>query len=312
MSIYKTAYNTTVGSAFVTSKTINAVKHVLIAAPTNSDSSTEPILRSISGSSSYENEVPGFVHPLLVTAIDKKEYLFSDVRPFVKIVGEDVIIKNTSEYKLLKARLVTTKAWITIGPDALSGISILPQQVFSAWISEAIRQRFALDPLDQLKLAVIACFYYQSLFVDQSTFDEETKDKFMANCIRSVKAPAKLVIEVIQKIDNLSNIESFCKTVQVILENPRLEHFNAGLLISILKGSWFGTNSAEIVGVSLEHPPTWISLIYISIAERTYRNSNLSKITERFLKGGAENYFTRGFVSLAKSITLQGEDENSF
>lgn len=322
MSITKTAYDTTIGRASVTAKAVHAIKEVLITAPyvelepsqTINSEANQPILATISGRTSYEEHVPPFIHPLLVTGTNHKEYLFSDFRNFVRVVDDKQVVKNASEYKLARARLVMGKAWLTAGPDALFGISIVPMQVYGAWISQALRQRFALDALDQLRLSILATFYYQSLFVEASEFDEHLMDKFNAGCIRSLRAPAKLVFETTDKLKTmkLANINDFCVAVQTILENQRLEHFNAGLLITILKSSWWSANAADILAASLEHPPTWMALIYCALADRTYRNSNLAEITERFAKGGAEHNFTRGFVSLGKSITSAGDDENSF
>lgn len=325
MSFFKTAYDTTVGRSFVTSKITHAIREVLVIAPSMNiapvksfnEESREPILAAISGRTTYESDVPGFVHPLIVEALDKKKYLFIDLRPFVRpspdLAEGEYLVKNASEYKLARARLAMNKVWLTTGADALSGLSMLPQNVFAAWVSEAIAHRFALDASDQLKMAIIAHFYYQSLFVQESEFDEALRDKFTAGCIRSAgRIPAKFVFETTSKITKLENIQDFCTTVQTILENPRLKDFSSGILIAVLKGSWFGTNAAEMLAVSLEHPPTWISLIYTAMAERTFRNSNLTKITERFSKSGAENYFTRGFVSLAQSVTQYSGNEDNF
>jgi hypothetical protein len=76
-------------------------------------------------------------------------------------------------------------------------------------------------------------------------------------------------------------------------------------LITILKSSWFGNNAAELLAVSLEHPPTWVSLVYTSLSERSFKNANLSKIVERYGKNNADNEFTRSFVSLVDSVTYK-------
>jgi len=324
MSIYKTAYETTVGRGFITNKITNAIREVLvidmpISAYTGigNDATTEqPILSIITGRSGVERNVPSFAHVIEVTSIDKKNYLFCDVRSCVsssdKVGQADFVIKNKSEYMLSTARLALAKAWINRGPDTLFGLSLIPCSVYSSWISESIARRFALTALEQAQLAIISCFFYQSLFVKENEFDDELRDRFIAVCVRATKLPTKLIFETTAKITKLENINDFCSTVQTILENPRLEEFNAGLLILMLKGSWFGNNSADMVAVSLEYPPTWICLIYAAMAERTYRNSSLAKIVERYAKGGADDFFIRAFVLLAKDVTGNDKDDGSF
>lgn len=305
MSIYLTPYQTTVGKKIVIKAIDHALKEVIIVNPevVSKKGSTDLYDGAINGLYDTEEKVPTFVHPFLVDTIGHKQILFMDYRPFVRAstlgTGE-VQVKNENEYNLAKARLFATKHWMTNDPTAMLAMSGLPASVFAAWISESIAHRFVMDPLDKLKLAVIASFYYQSLFYDVSEFDAEQRQKMTAGCLRYVRGPANIVFDVTDKIGKLENINDFCDCVKEVIYNPRLDSFNAGILITILKSSWFGNNAAELIAVSLEHPPTWISIIYASISERSYRNANLSKIVEVQSKGGADASFTRSFVSLVQ------------
>lgn len=324
MSFFKTAYDTTVGRGFSSKKIVDSIREMLIVSPpdniltTNTSGDEKISYAFITGRPVVESNIPSFAHPIEITALhsSKREYLAIDVRPYVRVLDNNgevqVSIKNKTEYTLARARLAAAKIWLTSGPEVLSGFSSLPCSIFSSWISENVAHRFMLDPLDQLRLAVVAAFYYQTLFVTEHEFNAEQRDKFNAVCIKALRAPAKIVFETTDKISKLENITDFCETVKTILENPRLENFNAGLLVTILKGTWFGTNAAEMLGVSLEYPPTWISLVYASMSERTYRDSNLAKISERFSKRNADNFFTRGFVSLAQTANSYTGEDNSF
>ena len=163
-----------------------------------------------------------------------------------------------------------------------------------------------------MQLAIISSFYYQSLFIEESEFDAAIRDRFTANVIRNTKAPARIVLETTARIGKLANIQDFCTAIKEIVPNERLQDFNSGLLVTMLKSSWWGNNAGEMLAIAMEHPPLWVSLIYVAMRDRTYRNSQLAKITERFSKQGADNYFTRGFVSLAKSVMPTGGTEDSF
>ena len=330
MSYFKTPYDTTVGKGFVTSKVIVSIQHLLVVNPpvetylgTHDDSTGQPILGLITGVNESENHIPAFNHPIEVMSVDKKPYIFADVRPYVRPRNPNstvnvadnslpYVVKNQSEFNLTRARLAMAKVWTAGNRDSLLGISDIPGNVFAGWISQSIAHRFALDPLDQLKLAIISSFYYQSLFIDTDEFTSDDKEKLAGNIIRMQRAPAKIVFEVVDKITKLSNITDFCKAVQAILENPRLDDFNPGLLITIVKGSWFGTNAPELIATSLEYPPCWICLVYASLSERSYRNSVLSRISETYSKGKIDQMFIRSFVTLAQSATLYDRDETNF
>lgn len=316
MSIFKTAYDTTVGTSFVTNKTELAIKESIIKdyiqsvhGDIKTDLEVKPIF--ISNACPSEANIPYFSHPLFVEDLHKEKYLCVDIRPFVKQTQNDMLnmfnIKNQSEYDLAYSKLILNLIWLTQRPETLRDLSIVPNAIFSSWISEGLSSRFALDPKDQMMLAIIASFYYQSLFTEFNTFLEEDRQKIATTIIRATRAPAKLVFEVTDKIQKLSNITEFCDTCRGILENTRLENLNPGLLITILGNSWFGMSAKEVLAVSLEHPPTWISLIYSSFTERTFKKSLIARISERYVGNKGGNDFTKAFDSLVNTLIIKEE-----
>lgn len=319
MSIFKTAYDTTVGSSFVMNKTELAIKESIIKDYIQSihgeltiELDIKPILLSNSGSS--EANIPYFSHPLLVEDLHKQKYLCGDVRQYIKKDGNAnnalgmFNIKNESEFNLTYNRLALNLIWLTQRPESLRDLSYIPNSIFSSWISEGIANRFALDPKDQMTLAIISSFYYQSLFTEFNTFLEEDRQKMATMIIKATRAPAKMVFDVTDKITKISNVSEFCSTCQGILENPRIENLNAGLLITIIGNSWFGMYAKETLAIALEHPPTWVALVYAALTERTYKKALLSRISERFAgnKGGSD--FMRAFTGLVNSVEQTREN----
>jgi hypothetical protein len=315
MSIFKTAYDTTVGSSFVMNKVEMAIKEAIIKdyiQQIHGDLVTgldiKPILLSNSGSS--EASIPYFSHPFMLEDLHKEKFLCGDIRQYIK---KDVStpnvnmfnIKNESEYNLTYNRLALNLIWLTQRPESIRDISYIPNAIFSSWISEGIANRFALDPKDQMMLAIISSFYYQSLFTEFNTFLEEDRQKMATMIIKATRAPAKMVFDVTDKIVKINNLDDFCSNCRSILENPRIENLNAGLLISIIGNSWFGMNAKEVLAVALEHPPTWVTLVYAAFTERTYKKALLSRISERFTgsKGGGD--FMKAFTNLLSTVTQQ-------
>lgn len=312
MSIFKTAYDTTVGSSFVMDKTEIAIKEAIIKDyihqihdDIRSDLEVKPILLTNSGAS--ETNIAYFSHPFLFEDLHKEKYICSDVRQFIKknpniSLSDSYSIRNESEYTLAYNRLALNLIWLTQRPQTLRDFSYVPNAIFSSWISEGISNRFALDPKDQMMLAIISSFYYQTLFTEFNTFSEEERQKMATSIIKATRAPAKMVFDVTDRITNITNINDFCSQCKTILENPRIENLNAGLLITIVGNSWFGMTAKETIAVALEHPPTWIALVYSSFTERTYKKALLSRISERFTgnKGGAD--FTKAFANLLTEV----------
>jgi hypothetical protein len=321
MSIFKTAYDTTVGSGFVTNKIELTIKESIIkdylqgiSGGVSNNLDIKPIF--LANSVISEGNIPYFSHPLLIEDIHQQKYLCIDVRQFVKNNRDNSInigtfnIKNESEFNLAKSRLALNLIWLTQRPETIRDISHLPNAIFSSWISEGIANRFSLDPKDQMTLAIITSFYYQSLFTEFNTFIEEDRQKFVNSIIKATRAPAKMVFEVTDKIQKISNINDFCSACKSILENPRIENLNAGILITILGNSWFGMSAKELLAVSLEHPPSWIALVNSALTERTYKKSLLSRISERYAGNKGGNDFIKAFESLVDTVITK--EDNSF
>jgi hypothetical protein len=133
--------------------------------------------------------------------------------------------------------------------------------------------------------------------------DDVMIHKFSVHTIKATRAPVDLVIDTFGKIGDIKSITDFCNKVPQILENIRLNDFNLGVLLTIIANSWYGLNSREILAVALEHPPTWCSLVYGSLTERTFKNSMIARVAERYGKNGNADNFLKAYSSIVRQFT---------
>lgn len=317
MSIFKTAYDTTVGSGFVVTKLKDALDYYYINGLqfdnfglnhqfTYSFNNNDIMVRGIIGGTSDQEGIPVFSHPLLIESNTQKS-LYCDFRTVLanrlNQANEKPIIKNKTEFDLIKARFALNLIWLAAPPTLLRDVSTVHGSMYAAWVSEGIANKFNLDPKERFYLAIIAAAFYYTLFLDKDKLDEEDKEKMQAFAIKYTKAPYNMISEVVEQITELNNITDFCNTTKAILQNPRIESLNAGLMVNILGGSWFGTNARENMAVALEHPPTWIALCFCALRDRTYRNSGISRIGERYEKHKGGDLFIKGIVSLINNYS---------
>jgi hypothetical protein len=74
-------------------------------------------------------------------------------------------------------------------------------------------------------------------------------------------------------------------------------------LLTIVRNSWFGTNAKDYIAVALEHPPTWMAIVYTAIVERTYKNSMIYRVAEKAGKRGGAEEFIKNYTALVKEHT---------
>lgn len=320
MPFFKDSYETTSGSVSNT-KSLNIALQTYfikeegkyISLNIDDTGETHPIF--ITGYYSSESEIPLFTHPITIKKSNGQNYLVTDLRFFIRKntdytdldqssnisqrIEKDV--KNWTEYNFAKTRAILNLAWVNGGENEIRNSLPFAGIIFASWISEAIGKAYALDYNDQLKIAVLASFYYQSLFNDENQFDENTRQKMAIHTIKATRSDSGYVNAVFDKIEAIDNINSFCEYVKSVTENIRLKNFNYAMLLTIIRNSWYGINSKEIIAVCIEHPPTWIAMVHAALTERTYKSSMIYRIAERFGKHGAADEFSRSFITIIQS-----------
>lgn len=312
--IYRTAYDTTVGKPFQMNKVIRSIQESAIR--DGNDERDFGLVNSenfnakpwfIAGKNDSEAQIPFFNHPILVELQDKDDAFCVDIRPFASFnksamntddAGEALIVKNKLELGLAKLRMGLGLYWVEKNPVTLREISFVPMAVFSHLISESISKRFGLMPRDQAVIAVISCYYYYTLFINRAELDENEVMRLTSSTMKALRYPSAFVEEVNGKMQPMEGVKDFARVIRETVDNTRLEGFDEGMLINLLISSWFGSGAREMVAVSLEHPPTWLALVYSAFVERSYKNTVIAKITSRYVGHKGENDFVRSLVSL--------------
>ena len=318
MSVYIDSYQTTSGSVLVT-KPIDTAIRKLIIQDTIVDlnvshvGSCYPLF--ITGLAQYDKDVPLFTHPLYVPNYNNKSYLATDIRQFIRKDGSypdtaniSNYIKNLTEFNFVKGRAVLNLIWINEQLPLLTDLSFAGV-VFAGLITDVISKTFALDFKDLTTLNIITHFYYQTLFYKESKFTDEIRQRMAVHTINATKTPAEFVFKVIDQIDEVRGIEDYIKYVKAILENIRLDGLNLSILNKLVINTWFssGVNSHEVMAMALEHPPTWITLVYTAITERSYKKTTVYRVAERYSKRGLGEDFVKSYIRIVKENTIAVE-----
>lgn len=307
MGYAKDSYKTTIGSHLITKDIELAIKEAMIKdniqennLNVHSNGAYNAVF--ITGKYSSENDIPIFIHPITIDNFKGANYLCTDLRLFINSKNEsdniEDAIKNKTEYNFIKSRAILNLLWANGNTTLIKNSTALASTLFSIWLSNIISKNYALDMKDQLTLNVITSYYYQTLFMTDYDFSEEQKQKMAVHTINATAEKAEFVLEIFDRITKMENINDYISNVINILENVRLNNFNLAVLLTIIKNSWYGNNAKEIISVALEHPPTWIAIVYTALTERTYKNSMIYKISENFGKRGKSDEFIKNYTQL--------------
>lgn len=261
---------------------------------TEGDVTLNPVL--LYGLSDTEKVVTPFNHPLISTM---NKWIGLDLRNFVK-ASQDATsyeIRNESEYHLAITRFILSGLWYTGKQSSLYSLE-LAHFAFSSWLSDNLASKFGLDLGDKLKLRILANIYYSRLFSDYH--EEDELNKLLIRSKNDGIIP-ELFKEVYEQITTLDTIDDFCKACYSVTGNIRLKNLDYIVLVNIIGTNWVGANGKEMILLSLEHPPTWISLVYAAITQRSFKRNFVTTVVERVSKRGKDSDFVKQLEGIVRN-----------
>lgn len=248
-----------------------------------------------------EEEIPSFGYTVFN---EKDNWSCIDFRPYVSS-NKDTLkleIRNENEFNLQMNKYILSNLWYIGKQKELKDLKFA-HMVFCSWISDNLTKRFGLDLNDGFRLKVLGLLYYYSLFIDK--LDKEELDKLYVKFKNEFMLNEDVLIDVYEKAGDLTNIESFCKACYSVTDNIRLKGFNVAILNTIIANSWFGVNSKENVLVALEHPATWISIVYASLNNRSFNKSVISQISIKLDKKGKGEEFSKSVEDIVNNYLVK-------
>lgn len=309
MAAAQTAYNTT---AHMGDKLQNTLAQITRAIITNNLtirtvtlSNTEQSIRVglVEGGSVASDTIPYFNHPVFVADpanATADPIVFVDVRNFgmYNKPQQKFVVRNKTEYLWNIQRAILNYIWAYGRKESLRDLSLLPAAAYSSLIAESVGRRYALDMAQQTTLQVLACYHYYCLFTDAQNWDETEYNRIVGAIARCTKVQADFIYKVLHETPVIHTLADFCKLAKEKTESVSLEGFDVGILFSITGGSWFGTNARDVMAVALEHPPTWVMIVYGGVTEATFKRSVLAKLMERLAKRHPADVFAKNLITL--------------
>lgn len=330
MAIFNTGYDTTLGRTLVMATCTRAIRQALIEDEELATVSLSLIPSSelrpvfITGRSSAEDKIPLFYHPLLVEGLRRERYLCTDLRPFLKQAPDDLtqiqaVAQNPAFYQFAFDRTALTLLSLQGRSSVLKAQLSLAGRVYARWISEALRSSFLLDASDQLQLEILSFIFYQMLFYPDGHPFEESLELFAAQAQKALAGEITMTYitqlltpkepGALSQTLKLNTITDFCHAIKTTTANVRLENLTPKALIEAISRSWYFPHADEVLGMALEHPPTWCAVVKASLTHRNWAKSKIANIAEMAgrIRGGRQttDEFLRQYRSLIQELTVE-------
>lgn len=272
---------------------------IVLSQITNGDIVLNPVI--LFGLTDTEKDIPGFKHPIINF---KEKWIAIDARSLVTPDHNTGIasIKNTSEFELLVQRLILNALWVTEKESDLYALKFA-HYGFATWVSDNLSKKLHLDISDQIKTKVVSLIYYSHLF--RNEFTEEDLSKLVVR-LKDEAIPLDLITDIYQRTKgNYDSLDGFCKALFLATNNVKLQSVTPTILVTMIDNNWVSINGKELATLSLEHPPTWISIVYASLKIKSFSRNYIASIVDKINKRGKGDDFMRTYVELTRQYVVK-------
>jgi hypothetical protein len=304
---FNTPYDTLIGARNIS--TLEQAVRECLAADTlhsaefaNKQTGVPTVLHFVRGGVPQEDRVPYIAHPFgFYDGSRGKHYMIVDLRQFGVMDPKQRTFKVRDH---AGARMAISRALLehhmqNHGAEWLRDLSPVPATAFARTIAQNIAYRYSLDPGMQVILSVYSAYYYYGLFdTDQDDDGQAGMTRMVLKITRATKADANTVQRIIADLGKIHTITEFCEKIPAITGSVSLQKFDAAMLMQLVSHLWFGAFASEIVGVSMEHPPSWLALCYAGLEDATYTRCRLAAIVQDCAKGGEGERYTRALSEI--------------
>lgn len=279
MTISNSAYATTQARGYVTTKLESSLEEAYYH---NATQQMRDNVHLIGGSSGGNvSGVPAFNFPY-VAKLKDADVVFFDARTFIgKTPSGETRVRDELELQARTIQAQLALDWHHGYQGRIRDLSPLGLMVYSHWMGENVAKRFALDALQQLQVSVFAAIFYINNFWDKTSADSEDTAYLLSAITRTCGYRHSDVVDIIETHPIIKDLEELCEVIKSFTQSVRLEDLNPATLTGVLVGSWYGNAGRELVGVALEYPPVWLTLLFQALSNRGFKKAGLTQIIER-------------------------------
>lgn len=224
-------------------------------------------------------DIPLFTQYVDIGTVNEPKLLI-DGRQYFKLEprsGTYRLVAN-NDWTFQCIRLALNSRLLKGDESMFSRLGDVPAKVFSRWVTGPLISKFGLPIESQMAMFVIAAYYYYAMCIPElQEADPAKREEFAPVVSRVTGIPPDTVINTIIEVGNLSNAEDLAFALSTKSFQERTGTLQYKDLFVLLANSWFGINARENVGVALEHLPTYIAMLYMSIADRSYRKTVITQ-----------------------------------
>lgn len=246
----------------------------------------------ITGWNKEEQDLPVFDHPLIIQDVKKRNIVVVDVRKFVK--NHDVqpsavneIVKDGAGYEFTVLRGLLTVDFLNHEYGNLRQIYNGISMSYAAVVATLLHGCMNFNPQELVRVEIACAYFANLLFIDQRDIPDMRNNIVarVSNFKYSIPVGKSLITSTLEDIPEINqDIYGLITLIKTVIPEEKAELVNDALLVNLLSNIWYGPGGNEPLVIGLEHMPTWIAIVYVSLANLMYKRAKLTSILTKYNK----------------------------
>lgn len=238
----------------------------------------------------YNGVIKPFGHPVEVELVGREKLLVADGRSMFSVdpstgeVRPKVIM--ASALKWLEVRLQLQQLWQSPNFPLLQSTLDYPTMLYGKVFSEALAKKYGLEPVAIARCDMLFTYAFWCFSHTEAQFKQSNKDDLGHLLAMTIKSNGLDITNVIANLDFFYSLDDVVKALQdeEVVGTQRMLNITVATLFEIARTTWYidaGAPSSEIAACALEHPPTWMACVYLSVSNQSMKNS-IATVAERY------------------------------
>lgn len=208
----------------------------------------------------------------------------ADARSSSRISPTTGELIETNDYRFLKLRMILQCNYWGENRSALVGMGHRPMAYYTTLLTNNLSFQLRINPENKQRVSVIIALFYLWLYedADEYVFDDEERMRLTRVINQHLRIDNAVIISILSELEPFFDIKGLAKALAEHSGSIRLAKITPAVIYTAAGNIWFGSNFKEHIAVALEYPPTWLAMLTMSITNKAYRQTALTKLVALF------------------------------
>lgn len=271
----------------------------------------------ITGKTEEEKDIAPWSHPIIVEMPNRKIYVVSDMRPFVRPKSEDILymdpIANLGGGYMYKI-VATLYTALIAGNDKEDGLHINAIEKtlvvgFVNWVNSGFIKHMRIGT-ERIPLQIVLAHYILCIIHDAELDYDSSEVIFfkISKMLPGANNNFKNVKSLLSSINyNPRSILDLVDNIKTVMVGTRVESISQETFFNVIANTWGGPSANESIAMACEDMAMLTAVFYSAIDPKGFKYSKMTEYLNNNKRNNNVNDFLKRVNTFVKEHRLDGK-----